>query len=111
MSGPSTLRQKEEDVTTEATPQTGAETDVPTPEEIPALRTEIDRLDAEIVELVKRRSEVSQRIGRARMATGGPRIVYSREMAVLDRFRDLGAEGYELGMLLLRLGRGRLGGR
>lgn len=91
--------------------ETTAEADgIPTPEEIPGLRTEIDRLDAEIVELVKRRSAVSQRIGLARMATGGPRIVYSREMAVLDRFRDLGAEGYELGMLLLRLGRGRLGG-
>ena len=62
-------------------------------------------------ELIKRRSEVSQRIGAARMAAGGPRIVYSREMAVLDRFADLGAEGRELGMILLRLGRGRLGGR
>ncbi len=45
------------------------------------------------------------------MAAGGPRIVYSREMAVLARFRDLGAEGSELGMLLLRLGRGHLGSR
>ena len=45
------------------------------------------------------------------MAAGGPRIVYNREMQVLARFRDLGAEGRELAMLLLRLGRGRLGGR
>ena len=57
---------------------------------------------------MKRRSEVSRLIGAARMAAGGPRIVYNREMAVLARFRDLGAEGSELGMLLLRLGRGRL---
>lgn len=81
----------------------------PGPEEIDALRREIDVLDAEILRLVKRRSEVSQRIGAARMAAGGPKIVYNREMAVLARFRDLGAEGRELGMLLLRLGRGRLG--
>ena len=67
--------------------------------------------DPEILRLVKRRSEVSQMIGRARMAAGGPRIVYSREMAVLARFDDLGVEGRELGMILLRLGRGRLGGR
>lgn len=85
--------------------------DVPAEDEIQALRVEIDQLDAEILRLVKRRSEVSQRIGRARMAAGGPRIVYNREMAVLARFRDLGAEGRELAMLLLRLGRGRLGGR
>jgi chorismate mutase len=72
---------------------------------------EIDRLDAEILELIQRRTAVSQRIGRARMASGGPRIVYSREMAVLNRFAGLGDQGRELGMLLLRLGRGRLGGR
>ncbi len=85
--------------------------DIPAEDEIPALRTEIDHLDAEILRLIKRRSEVSQKIGRARMAAGGPRIVYNREMAVLERFRDLGSEGRELGMILLRLGRGRLGGR
>jgi chorismate mutase len=83
---------------------------IPAAEEIDELRKEIDYCDAEILRLVKRRSEVSQMIGRARMAAGGPRIVYNREMAVLARFRDLGAEGRELGMLLLRLGRGRLGG-
>jgi chorismate mutase len=84
---------------------------IPAPEEIDELRMEIDHLDAEILRLVKRRSEVSRLIGAARMAAGGPRIVYNREMAVLARFRELGAEGRELGMLLLRLGRGRLGGR
>ncbi|MGQ0573666.1 MAG: chorismate mutase [Pseudonocardia sp.] len=84
--------------------------DVPAPGEIDALRVEIDQLDADILRLIKRRSEVSQRIGRARMAAGGPRIVYNREMAVLARFRELGTEGRELGMILLRLGRGRLGG-
>ncbi|MEU6699126.1 chorismate mutase [Pseudonocardia sp. NPDC046786] len=92
----------------------GTRTDsVPTAadDEIDALRTEIDRLDAEILDAILRRTEVSKRIGAARMAAGGPRIVYSREMAVLDRFDALGAEGRELAMMLLRLGRGRLGGR
>ncbi len=95
------------DDSTEAEIPTG----VPAEDEIDALRIEIDRLDGEILRLVKRRSEVSQAIGRARMAAGGPRIVYNREMAVLARFRELGADGRELGMILLRLGRGRLGGR
>ena len=89
----------------------GPDPTLETPEEIQALRVEIDQLDAEILRLVKRRTEVSRRIGRARMAQGGPRIVFNREMAVLARFRGLGPEGRELGMLLLRLGRGRLGGR
>ena len=78
-------------------------------DEIPSLRVEIDEIDAEILRLVQRRSEISHRVGLARMAAGGPRIVYNREMQVLARFRDLGPEGRELAMLLLRLGRGRLG--
>lgn len=73
------------------------------------LRTEIDYLDAEILRLVQRRTAVSRAIGSARMAAGGPRVVHGREMAVLDRYRELGTEGHELAMLLLRLGRGRLG--
>jgi len=77
--------------------------------DLTALRTEIDYLDAEILRLVQRRTAVSQTIGQARRAAGGPRVVHGREMAVLDRYRSLGPEGRELAMLLLRLGRGRLG--
>jgi chorismate mutase len=85
-------------------------TDPPAPaEDITTLREEIDRLDADILRLIKRRAEVSRQIGVIRRAEGGPRVVLSREQAVLARFRDLGPEGRELGMLLLRLGRGRLG--
>ncbi|WP_369805118.1 chorismate mutase [Pseudonocardia sp. MH-G8] len=103
-------------VTEKTTGKTAAEPASPAPEpaaepDIAELRVEIDRLDAEILRLIKRRTEVSQTIGKARMAAGGPRIVYSREMAVLARFRDLGSEGRDLALLLLRLGRGRLGGR
>ncbi|QYN40860.1 chorismate mutase [Pseudonocardia sp. DSM 110487] len=96
---------QEETVTVTAENQT----ENPTAEDIDVLRVEIDHLDAEILRLVKRRTEVSKTIGKARMAAGGPRIVYSREMAVLARFRELGSEGRDLGLLLLRLGRGRLG--
>jgi len=74
-----------------------------------SLRSEIDSLDDEILRLVKRRAEVSREIGSARMAAGGPRIVYNREMDVLARYRELGPEGRQLAMALLNLGRGRLG--
>ncbi|MCP2254774.1 chorismate mutase [Prauserella aidingensis] len=73
------------------------------------LRQEIDWLDAEILRLIKRRAEVSRTIGAARMAAGGPRIVYNREMDVLARYRELGPEGRQLALALLNLGRGRLG--
>lgn len=78
-------------------------------EEIAELRKEIDWLDSEILRLVKRRVEVSKRIGQARMAAGGTRIVYNREMDVLARYRELGPDGRQLAMALLNLGRGRLG--
>ena len=80
----------------------------PTPN-IDELRLEIDRLDAEILAAVQRRAEVSQTIGKARMASGGTRLVHSREMKVIERYSVLGPEGKDLAMILLRLGRGRLG--
>ncbi len=90
----------------------------PAPEEVPVptdqagideLRTEIDAIDAELVRLIQRRTAVSHAIGTARKTLGGPKIVYSREMAILERFRVLGPSGTDLGMLLLAMGRGRLG--
>lgn len=83
--------------------------DSPDASDIDALRQEIDRLDATILEAVQRRTEVSQLIGKARMASGGTRLVHSREMKVIERYSVLGGEGKNLAMLLLRLGRGRLG--
>jgi chorismate mutase len=77
--------------------------------DIDDLRKEIDRLDSEIVAAVKRRTEISQAIGKARMATGGTRLVHSREMEVIERYRELGPDGKDLAILLLKLGRGRLG--
>lgn len=85
---------------------------VPVPQDqagIDALRLEIDAADAEIVRLIQRRTAISHAIGAARRSLGGPRIVYSREMAILERFRELGPAGTDLGMMLLAMGRGRLG--
>ncbi|MFT4043927.1 MAG: chorismate mutase [Gordonia sp. (in: high G+C Gram-positive bacteria)] len=79
------------------------------PDEIEVLRQEIDRLDAIILGAIKRRTAISKKVGATRMASGGPRLVHSREVKVLDRFSDLGKEGHTLAMLLLRLGRGPLG--
>ncbi len=78
--------------------------------EIQKYRQEIDRLDRVILEAVKRRTEVSQAIGRTRMGSGGTRLVHTREVAIINQFRDeLGEEGPALAAILLRLGRGRLG--
>jgi chorismate mutase len=83
--------------------------ETPLPEDVAGLRTEIDRLDEEILRLVKRRVAASKAVGRIRMSEGGTRIVVNREMAILDRYRELGPQGRQLAMALLELGRGRLG--
>ncbi|UKN41558.1 chorismate mutase [Mycobacterium lepromatosis] len=77
--------------------------------DIEELREEIDRLDAQILATVKRRAEISQAISKVRMASGGTRLVHSREMKVIERYSELGPDGKDLAILLLRLGRGRLG--
>lgn len=95
--------------TAPAVPDAPEDTGAPRPQDIDALRLEIDRLDREILAAVQRRSEVSRAIGAARRASGGVKVVHVREMAVLERFGVLGPEGRQLAMLLLSLGRGRLG--
>ena len=76
---------------------------------IDALRGEIDACDAQLIELVQRRLSISQEIGELRTAAGGMRLSLSREQRVLARSQEaLGRDGATLGMLLLRLARGRL---
>lgn len=78
--------------------------------EIQKYRQEIDRLDRVILDAVKRRSQISQAIGKTRMGSGGTRLVHTREVAIINQFRDeLGEEGPNLATILLRLGRGKLG--
>jgi chorismate mutase len=71
-------------------------------------RARIDEIDADIVRLVRERTELSQQVQRARRSTGGPRIVHARENHVVGRWRDeLGRPGAAIAMALLELGRGR----
>ena len=75
-------------------------------DELAVLREEIDRLDAEILEHVRRRVEITRLAGKTSVRSGMPRETRNAEMSVLRRFeRDLGRDGLSLGMVLLRLGR------
>lgn len=77
--------------------------------EIQQYREEINRLDRVIIDAIKRRSAVSQAVGRTRMGSGGTRLVHTREVAIINQFREeLGEEGPLLAGILLRLGRGKL---
>ena len=71
-------------------------------------RAELDRLDAQLIDLIAQRRVVSKTIQQLRVAAGGPRIQHGRERQILTRYRDaLGAEGSKLALAVLELCRGR----
>ncbi|HEX5997618.1 MAG TPA: chorismate mutase [Jiangellales bacterium] len=99
-------------VTQPASAATGAQTGTDVPdaaERIDAMRKRIDEIDNALMALWQERASLSQQVGATRVASGGTRLVLSREREILDRFRaTLGADGTQLALLLLRAGRGPL---
>jgi len=76
---------------------------------IAALRARLDEIDASLIQLWQERAAISREVGVTRVASGGTRLVLSREREILDRFRTaLGADGTQLALLVLRAGRGPL---
>jgi chorismate mutase len=87
---------------------TGAD-ELPAADEIRAMRVRIDEIDQAIIDLWQERARLSQQVGRTRMASGGTRLVLSREREIVERFRTaLGPDGTQVALLLLRSGRGPL---
>jgi chorismate mutase len=87
---------------------TGAD-GTPAADEIRGMRERIDEIDQTIIDLWLERAKLSQQVGRTRMASGGTRLVLSREREIVERFREaLGADGTQVALLLLRAGRGPL---
>ncbi|GAA0500672.1 hypothetical protein Ade02nite_27500 [Paractinoplanes deccanensis] len=77
--------------------------------EIRAMRERIDEIDQAIIDLWQERARLSQEVGRTRMASGGTRLVLSREREIVERFRAaLGADGAQVALMILRAGRGPL---
>ena len=77
--------------------------------EISAMRERIDEIDQQIIDLWLERARLSQAVGKTRMASGGTRLVLSREREIVDRFRAaLGPDGTQIALMILRAGRGPL---
>ena len=88
--------------------ETGAEAPLAA-DQIRAMRTRIDEIDQAIIDLWQERSRLSQQVGKTRIASGGTRLVLSREREIVERFRvALGPDGTQVALLLLRSGRGPL---
>lgn len=78
-------------------------------DEIRGIRERIDEIDQAIIDLWLERARLSQQVGRTRMASGGTRLVLSREREIVERFRNaLGADGTQVALMILRAGRGPL---
>jgi len=76
---------------------------------ITGLRERLDEIDAKIMELWLERAAISQEIERTRVASGSTRLVLNREKEILERYRaQLGPDGVQLALLILRAGRGPL---
>lgn len=76
--------------------------------EIDSLRQEIDTIDLSIIDLICRRTGVSQRIGQIRSDSGGPNVIPEREDKIRERYSGFGEIGIKLANSLLELGRGQL---
>jgi chorismate mutase len=88
--------------------ETGTDTPLAA-DEIRAMRVRIDEIDQAIIDLWQERARLSQQVGKTRMASGGTRLVLSREREIVERFRQaLGPDGTQVALLLLRSGRGPL---
>lgn len=86
---------------------TGAPADAP--EQLRSGRERIDAIDAQLVDLVRQRVEVSRQIQAARLADGGRRIDLRRESEIIGRYAGaFGRTGTAIAMALLELGRGRV---
>ncbi|CAM5539889.1 Chorismate mutase OS=Streptomyces tendae OX=1932 GN=GUR47_16835 PE=4 SV=1 [Streptomyces tendae] len=95
-------------MTVTAADKTGAHTSEAA-DVITGARERIDALDDRIIGLIQERMAVSAVIQDARITSGGRRVNLSREMEVLDHYRQaLGRPGTALAMTMLELCRGRV---
>jgi chorismate mutase len=83
----------------------GAERTTDIDQLIDQLAVEIEELDTEILAAVTRRAGLARLMARARMTSGGTRLVHHHDIAVVERYGSLGRDGANLATLLLRLGR------
>jgi chorismate mutase len=98
------------DVDMNATAVTTTGTDEPVAAtQIGDLRSRLDEIDAQLIALWQERAAISREVGATRVASGGTRLVLSREGEILERYRqELGPDGTQLALLVLRAGRGPL---
>lgn len=75
---------------------------------IATLRSQIDALDAAIINLVAERIQVSRKIQTTRIGNGGTRVELGRERQILEAYSSrLGRDGMHLADAVLQVCRGQ----
>lgn len=69
------------------------------------LQVQLERLEYQLVDLMRRRTLLARQLGETRRRLGGTGTVHDAELAVVRRFLCLGSSGRDMAMILLRLGR------
>jgi chorismate mutase len=79
------------------------------PDPVEVLRSRIDALDDAIIEAIIARTQVSRQLQAARVSSGGPRVVLSRERVIRSRYLDaLGPAGAAVADAVLGVCRGTI---
>ncbi|MEV6964608.1 hypothetical protein AB0M47_05785 [Hamadaea sp. NPDC051192] len=72
---------------------------------LPGLQGRLDRIDLEIIALVRQRILIAHEVRQARLDAGETGYAHEEELAVARRFSQLGPHGAELAAILLRRSR------
>src|SRR5205814_5000506 len=75
------------------------------PDDVDSLQGRLDRLDVELLRLVRERTALARRLDNARAQAGEPRYAHDRDLALVRRCGQVGPGGADLAALLLRLSR------
>ncbi|MBB5873628.1 chorismate mutase [Allocatelliglobosispora scoriae] len=72
------------------------------PELVTSLQGRLDRIDLQLIRLIRERLELAQQVQQARVACGRSGFAHDHELATARRFSQLGPHGSELAVILLR---------
>lgn len=76
------------------------------PDLIADLQARLDRVDIQLIGLIRQRAEIAKLLMALRAAHGGTRFAHEPELAVVRRFSGrLGPAGAEIAVILLRQAR------
>jgi chorismate mutase len=72
------------------------------PEVVTSLQGRLDRIDLQLIRLIRERIDLAHEVRQARVACGCTGFAHDHELATARRFSQLGPHGSEMAVILLR---------